>query len=90
MALWVLPIVTSAWHLALQLNVKSDDWLNYHWLAQTARGMGIFSTTSFIFMISKTSTSASTPFVVWSCFGACALQAFCFALFFWFGGVICF
>lgn len=61
MALRVLPIVASTWHQ--QLNVKSDEWLNYHSLTQKARGMGIFNIASFIFMISKMSTSAST-FVV--------------------------
>lgn len=51
--------------------------------------MGIFNIASFIFMISKMSTSAST-FVVQSCFGACTFQAFFCSVFFWFGGVSCF
>lgn len=50
--------------------------------------MGVFNTASFIFMISKTSASAST-FVVQSCFGACTLQAFfCSVFLVWWGELL--
>jgi len=52
--------------------------VNYHSLAQRAKRIGLFNTASFIFMISKMSTSAPVPLIFWSCFGVCALQASCF------------